>query len=199
MSTKLTAIISIIVIVVIGLIIAPILTQAEIRKYKALLYFLKIPKEQFATLIKNCEYCLNMNDETRYLQIMKDYESFLGIKLINQQVDQLRQAKSRQSNLDAQNSRSGGGGTYGLSSGMRSSDFQSTGNSDRLGSIANSRVSKQNTGRRGEENPNDEIANNPLDIMGSAMESVASTKQSVFVKDRDREVEQQLQQQIREE
>jgi hypothetical protein len=45
MSTKLTAIVSIIVIVVIGLIIAPILTQAEIRKYKALLYFLKIPKD----------------------------------------------------------------------------------------------------------------------------------------------------------
>ena len=66
MSTKLTAIISIIVIVIIGLIIAPILTQAEIRKYKALLYFLKIPQEQFAILIKNCEYCLNMNDEGRY-------------------------------------------------------------------------------------------------------------------------------------
>jgi hypothetical protein len=25
-----------------------------------------------------------MNDEARYYQIMKDYESFLGIKLINQ-------------------------------------------------------------------------------------------------------------------
>ena len=74
-------------IVAIGLVIAPILTKAEIRKYKALLYFLKIPKDQFPILLKNCEYCLNMNDEKRYLQIMKDYESFLGIKLINQQVD----------------------------------------------------------------------------------------------------------------
>jgi hypothetical protein len=32
---------------------------------------------------------------------MKDYELFLGIKLINQQVHQLRQAKNHQSNLDA--------------------------------------------------------------------------------------------------
>ena len=65
--TKVTAIISIVVIVIIGLVIAPILTQAEIRKYKALLYFLKIPKEKLPDLIKNCEYCLNMNDEKRYL------------------------------------------------------------------------------------------------------------------------------------
>jgi len=85
--TKVTAIVSIIVIVFIGLIIAPILTQAEIRKYKALLYFLKIPKDKFVDLIKNCEYCLNMNEENRYHQILKDYESFLGIRLINQQVD----------------------------------------------------------------------------------------------------------------
>jgi len=31
-----------------------------------------------------------MNEEGRYLQIMKDYESFLGVKLIGQQVEQLR-------------------------------------------------------------------------------------------------------------
>lgn len=86
-STQITAIISIIVIVIIGLIIAPILTTAEIRKYKALLYFLKIPREKFIDLIKNCEYCLNMNDERRYYQILKDYENFLGLKLINQQVE----------------------------------------------------------------------------------------------------------------
>jgi len=88
------------VIVVIGLIIAPILTQAEIRKFKALLYFLKIPKEKLPDLIKNCEYCINMNEEGRYLQIMKDYESFLGVKLIGQQVEQLRQAREERSNLD---------------------------------------------------------------------------------------------------
>ena len=78
-----TAIVSIIVIVVIGLIIAPILTQAEIRKYRALLYFLKIPRERFPILIQNCEYCLNMSDEKRYTEIMMDYEKYLGLKLVN--------------------------------------------------------------------------------------------------------------------
>ena len=71
------------VIVAIGLAIAPILTTAEIRKYRALLYFLKIPRDKLPDLIKNCEYCLNMNDEDRYLQIMKDYEDFLGIKIVD--------------------------------------------------------------------------------------------------------------------
>jgi hypothetical protein len=65
--TKVTAIVSIVIIVLIGMIIAPILTQAEIRKYKALLYFLKIPKDKLPDLIKNCEYCLNMNEEERYI------------------------------------------------------------------------------------------------------------------------------------
>lgn len=64
-----TAIISIAVILFIGMIIAPILTRAEIRKYKALLYFLKVPKDKLQDMIKNCEYCLNMNDEGRYYQI----------------------------------------------------------------------------------------------------------------------------------
>jgi hypothetical protein len=64
-------------------VIAPILTTAEIRKYRALAYFLKIPRDKFSDLIKNCEYCLNMNDEARYIQIQKDYEDFLGIKIMN--------------------------------------------------------------------------------------------------------------------
>ena len=81
-STKITAIISIVVILFIGMIIAPILTQAEIRKYKAFLYFLRVPKEKYQDMIKNCEYCLNMNDEGRYYQILKDYERFLGVKLV---------------------------------------------------------------------------------------------------------------------
>lgn len=42
------------------------LTKAEIRKYMALLYFLKIPRVKLTDMIKNCEYCLNMNDENRY-------------------------------------------------------------------------------------------------------------------------------------
>jgi hypothetical protein len=34
-----------------------------------------------------------MNDENRYYQIQKDYEKFLGLKLVGQQVEQLRQAR----------------------------------------------------------------------------------------------------------
>lgn len=112
-STKVTAIISVVVIVIIGLIIAPILTQAEIRKYKALLYFLKIPKDKFAEMIKNCEYCINMNEENRYYQIQKDYEQFLGVKLVGQQVEQLRQAREEQANIDNQMSRDVSTNNYG--------------------------------------------------------------------------------------
>ena len=83
-----------------GLVIAPILTKAEIRKFKALLYFLKIPKDKFLTMITNCEYCLNMNDENRYQQIQIDYESYLGVKIVNQQVYQLRQAREEQLNVE---------------------------------------------------------------------------------------------------
>jgi hypothetical protein len=89
-----------VVIIIIGLVIAPILTKAEIRKYKGLLYFLKVPKEKFADMIKNCEYCINMSDEGRYYEIQKDYESFLGVKLVGQQVEQLRQAREERSNIE---------------------------------------------------------------------------------------------------
>lgn len=65
-SSKITAIVSIITIIIIGLVIAPMLTKAEIRKYLALLYFLKIPRVKLTEMIKNCKYCLNMNDENRY-------------------------------------------------------------------------------------------------------------------------------------
>lgn len=91
-----------VVIILIGLVIAPILTKAEIRKYKALLYFLKVPKDKFADMIKNCEYCINMSDEGRYYQIQKDYESFLGVKLVGQQVEQLRQAREEKANIENQ-------------------------------------------------------------------------------------------------
>ncbi len=97
----------------IGLVIAPILTKAEIRKYKALLYFLKVPKDKFADMIKNCEYCINMSDEGRYYQIQKDYEVFLGVKLVGQQVEQLRQAREEQANIENQNSRENSSGGYG--------------------------------------------------------------------------------------
>ncbi len=98
---------------------------------------------------------------------MKDYESFLGVKLINQQVDQLRQDKNRQSNLDNQNSKQGGMST----SGMRTSDYysQSTG---QTGSMAYSKNNRNNIGKReGRDNNENDVID---DMMGSAMESVAS-------------------------
>ena len=86
-STKVTTIISVITIFIVGTIIAPIFTKAEIRKFKALKYFLKISQDTFPQMIENCEYCLNMNDEVRYDEIMKDYEKFLGLKIRNQQIE----------------------------------------------------------------------------------------------------------------
>ena len=102
-STKVTAIVSIVVIAVISLVITPILTKAEVRKYKALVYFLKIPKDKLTEMITNCEYCINMNDEKRYRQIQKDYEQYLQVKLVDQQVEQLRQAQNQRNNMDFQN------------------------------------------------------------------------------------------------
>jgi hypothetical protein len=46
------AIISVIVIIIVGALTAPILTTAEITKFKALLYFLKIRNQKFGDLIK---------------------------------------------------------------------------------------------------------------------------------------------------
>jgi len=68
-STLALALASIFTILLIGLIIAPILTKVETRKYEALLFFLKIPKDRLSVLIQNCEYCINMDEESRYLQI----------------------------------------------------------------------------------------------------------------------------------
>jgi hypothetical protein len=50
-TTLTTATISIVLIIVIGMIIAPILTKAETRKFEALLFFLKVPKHQLVILI----------------------------------------------------------------------------------------------------------------------------------------------------
>ncbi len=75
--------VSIFTIILIGLVIAPILTKVETRKYEALIFFLQIPKERLQILIQNCEYCANMDEEDRYQQIQKDYESFLRMKLID--------------------------------------------------------------------------------------------------------------------
>ena len=86
-------------------------------------------------MIKNCEYCINMSDEGRYYEIQKDYESFLGVKLVGQQVEQLRQAREERSNIENQVTRDDNSGGYGTSS---YSQPQSTKND--AGSLAASRV-----------------------------------------------------------
>ena len=65
-----TAIVSIIAIVIIGLIITPILSKSVERQYQALSFFVMIPKEKIKVLLQNCQYCLNMgSDDKRFLEI----------------------------------------------------------------------------------------------------------------------------------
>jgi hypothetical protein len=96
--------VSIFTIILIGLVIAPILTKVEARKYEALIFFLQIPKERLQILIQNCEYCVNMDEEDGYRQILKDYESFLGMKLIGQQVEQMCRKRDQEVNIANQSS-----------------------------------------------------------------------------------------------
>jgi superfamily II DNA helicase RecQ len=133
--------VSIFTIILIGLVIAPILTKVETRKYEALIFFLQIPKERLQILIQNCEYCVNMDEEDRYRQILKDYESFLGLKLINQQVDQMRRKRDQEVNLANQSSMN----EYG--SGSYCQNSQSTGQYDQIGSgvFESKKISKTNT------------------------------------------------------
>jgi hypothetical protein len=119
--------VSIFTIILIGLVIAPILTKVETRKYEALIFFLQIPMERLQILIQNCEYCVNMDEEDRYRQILKDYESFLGMKLIGQQVEQMRRKRDQEVNIANQSSINYGSGSYGQNS-------QSTGQYDQIGS-----------------------------------------------------------------
>ena len=133
--------VSIFTIILIGLVIAPILTKVETRKYEALIFFLQIPKERLQILIQNCEYCVNMDEEDRYRQILKDYESFLGMKLIDQQIDQMRRKRDQEVNLANQSSMN----EYG--SGSYRQNSQSTGQYDQIGSgvFESKKISKTNT------------------------------------------------------
>ena len=55
-----------------------------------------------------------MDEEDRYQQILKDYESFLGIKLVDQQIDQMRKKRDQEVNLANQSSlNENGTGSYG--------------------------------------------------------------------------------------
>jgi ABC-type sulfate transport system permease component len=67
-TTLVTAIISIVSIILIGLILSPMLTKAETRRYKALNFFLRLPRGTISTLLSNIEhYTLNLRDEKKYL------------------------------------------------------------------------------------------------------------------------------------
>lgn len=120
-----------------------------------------------------------MNDENRYIQIMKDYESFLGIKLVNQQVEQLRQAREEQSNIDNQVTRDG-------SSGYGTNGFASTG-LDR-NSTASRGISQKTTTcnniyqSHGAAQNDDDRSDRIVDLEGSAMESMSSMAESVGAK-----------------
>jgi hypothetical protein len=45
-----------------------------------------------------------MDEEDRYRQILKDYESFLRMKLIGQQVEQMRRKRDQEVNIANQSS-----------------------------------------------------------------------------------------------
>ena len=64
-----TAIVSMAIILDVAAIVAPFLTKAEMRKYKATLYFLKVPKDVIPQMITNCKYVLKMNNKKRYAEI----------------------------------------------------------------------------------------------------------------------------------
>jgi hypothetical protein len=64
-----TAVASIVSIIVIGLIVAPLFTKAETRRYVMIKFFLEIPKETLIRLVKNCEYCFGIATQSRYLEI----------------------------------------------------------------------------------------------------------------------------------
>lgn len=144
-STKITAIVSIVCIVIVGFIVAPFLTNAEMRKFRAILYFLKIPNDVLPQMIRNCEYCLNMNNEQRYLEIEHDYERFLGLKISNQQVYQLRQAKEEEVNRSNQQRSSGFTGTETYDDNLGSqADYRTEDN----GSLVSGKRSQATTGSR---------------------------------------------------
>ena len=80
----LTSVLSIVSIVLIGLVLSPLLTKAETRRIMALKYFLTIPRVYLVQMVDNIErYCMHFRDEAVYLEIQKEYESILGMRLVN--------------------------------------------------------------------------------------------------------------------
>jgi hypothetical protein len=44
-------------------------------------FFLSVPRSQLARLIQNCEYCLGISNPARFLDIQREYEQFLEVKI----------------------------------------------------------------------------------------------------------------------
>ena len=82
-----TAVASIGSILVIGLIISPMLTKAETRRFTALEFFLRIPQDKVREMIKNCDYCLGLRDQDRFVSLQKYYQKVLGLKLVDAKED----------------------------------------------------------------------------------------------------------------
>eukprot|EP00347_Sterkiella_histriomuscorum_P004053 403361925 len=74
----------------------------------------------------------NSNKGFRYDEIMKDYESFLGIKIRNQQIEQIRKDRDQNTNIMNQESRGGGSSDYYTGSYMFGMGGGSTTSSRRL-------------------------------------------------------------------
>lgn len=95
-----TAVISIASIIAIGITMIPYLSQIEGRRFEAMQYFIKLPREKVEELINNSEYCIGMSEQKRYAEVLDDYERFLGIKLtekknrINNQLQHLDSSSS---------------------------------------------------------------------------------------------------------
>ena len=85
MSTALlTSVLSIVSIVAIGLVLSPLLTRAETRRIMAIKYFLTIPRTYLVLMVDNIErYCMHFRDEKVYNKVQREYESILGLRIIN--------------------------------------------------------------------------------------------------------------------
>lgn len=53
-------------------------------------------------LIRNCEYCMQIKDEKTAINVMRDYEKFLGVKLVNEP-ESFQEQFNAQNENDSQN------------------------------------------------------------------------------------------------
>jgi hypothetical protein len=70
--TLITAVISIVSIIVIGLVITPMLTFVEARRFNTLEFFSKISQERLKELISAGEYLLSIHECERFDEICQE-------------------------------------------------------------------------------------------------------------------------------